>query len=654
MRSSLITLALGSSLILALVSCKDDSPKLDSATEQASLELNEIINTLLPQLKDEDLTPEEKSDMEEVEDLMKQFRETNDVNIASTKTRVTLLHLAAAYKKEELIRCLLLDGANPNAQRIIMIEGKPAPGDTVLTYAVAAGFLDPETYDPKQVLRVVHQLIAKGADMGKRGPYGLLPVEIAALTGEHEDLILALVKLTPKEAIAPPLSKENRGAIIYLAAAAPFNKVLEELIKLGHHPDTQIAEGRSMLTQAVRSSLYSADDAWKKTVDLLLKHGADINHKDNQGRTALFELAFAAQQQTADENIEMDMASRIIFLLERGARTDIAIEQDEEYPGFTAFDLLSLRPDLLEELAKRKHELKAPPLSLPEEDTAMLATLCRATVTGRDTSALKDDYDRIASILLTPSEAMLHHELYEPALKSSLTILFQLDAKRAGDILYMLPIWTDELQGSDHLHCTSCSSCGGESHILRPILEAIAGQKDIIIPSAKLLHLATSLIDAGQDALAIDCLQLLSRCPDFQQVTDELLKSENISLRLGALYAQSHALDIPLPEERAVQAWLAEHSRVANTEFLREAMLLTSLEELWFGDMPDTEKAQLLAIMEEIGAQNAAEQYRRIIPMLDNPEELDHIMAGDLEWEMQLKESIARFFIKNAEQFKKG
>ncbi len=625
--------------------------QLDSATEQASIELNEIITSLLPQIKDEDLTEEEQADMKEVEELMALFRATGKVNISSTNTHITLLHLAAAYKKEELLRCLLLDGADPNAQRSITVEGEKAPGDTVLTYAVASGFVEAEAYDPQQVLRIVKKLIENGADMGQRGPYHLLPVEIAALTGEHEELILELLKLTPKEAIAPPLSKEKPGAILYLSASAHLNKVIEELIKLGHNPDTALVNGRSMLMHAVGLALYDSDDTWKKTVDLLLKHGADINHKDDQGRTALFELAFEAQKQTSDENAEIDMASRIIFLLDRGARTDIAIEQHEEYPGFSTYDLLSLRPDLLAELVRREHPLVAPPLSLPEEDTAMLATLCRATVTGRDTSSLKDDYDRIAAILLTPSEAMLHHELYEPALKSALSILFKLDAKRARDILYMLPIWKDELKGNDHLHCTSCSSCGGESHILRPILESIAEQEEFIIPSERIIHLATALVENGQDSLAIDCLKLLARCEDYQQITERLSQSESRAIRLGALYAQCFALDIPLPEERAVQAWLAQHSRVANTEFLKKATLLTSLEELWFGDMPDSEKEQLIAIMEEIGAQKAADQYRRIIPMLENPEELDNIMAGDHEWEMELKEDIARFFIQNAAEF---
>ncbi len=651
MRSSLLTLLLCTPLLMTLPSCKDAKGTSSSATEQASIELNDIIHNLLPQLKQELLTQEEQEDIKDTERLIEQFRLTEDVNIASPRTRTTLLQLAAAYKKEELVRCLLLDGADPNAQRLSPIEGKMQPSDTVLTYAVAQGFIDPSCYDAESVLRIVNMLIAHGADMGKRGPHGLLPLEIAALSGSHEALIEQLYKLTPQEAISPPISEEKRCAILYLSLVWHYDHILEQLIALGHSPNTRMLEGRTLLMQAASSSLMDEGDGWKSIIDILLKHGADINLTDNQGKTALYDLAFAAQRQTPDENKEMDIASRIIFLLERGARTDIAIGEDEEYPGFSAYDLLSLRPSLLEELARRGFDLEAPPLTLPEEDTALLATLCRATVTGRDITPLKKDFDRIAAILLTPSNAMLHHELYETALKSALSILLQLDEKKARDIIYQLPIWEDELAGSSHLHCTSCSSCGGESHILRPILDAIAGQEGFIIPSERILHLAHALVKSEQEPLALACLKLLARCPDYQAIATKLAESENATLQLGALYAQCMAHDIPLPEEHAVQIWLADHSRVANTNFLKKALLLTSLEELWFGDMPEQEITSLLSTMEEIGAKQAADQYRRIIPMLENPEKLDEIMAGDQLWERDLKVAIAEYFIKNAAQF---
>ncbi len=662
MRRTLVHLLLVSSLSIGLSSCAPETT--GSATPKASAELDEIIANELTQLNPDVLSQEEREDLEQMSSLIETFRKTHDVNVTAPKTKLTLLHLAAAYKKEELVRCLLLDGADPNAQRLNRNnEGELVQGDTPLTYAAAAGFTEDEDDEESQQtsLRIIKMLIDKGGDMTKRGIYNALPVEIAALAEGREALILELLKLTPKSSIAPPLSEQNRGMLLHAAAHFGYSRLMEKLIKLGYDPNTRLYNEQVPLITLVNVGRANTEDK-HKTIEVLLKHGANINLTDNQGRTPLFSLAFIAQSQTPDINKEMDMAAQIIFMLERGARTDMASGEHEEYPGFTPYDLLSLRPQLLAELAKRGFPLQSPPLVLPESDTALLATLCRVTQTGIDFSQLQQkDLDHIASILLSPSDAMLHHELYEPALKSAITILHQLDQDKTRDILNQLPFWNPPSPSlynpaakpsKSHLMSLSCKGCGHESHILRPILESITEQKDWIIPSAKILVLTQSLIEENHDELALTCMQLLARCPDSSQYIDTLLRSDNAVLRLGAHYARLLTHGLPLPEEHSVHTWLHERERVAQTPFLKKALLLTSLEELWFGNMPQEEIDLLLASMVEIGAHQAAEQYKRIIPLLKNPEKLDEIMSGDQSWQYELNEAIAAYFFEHRKQFK--
>ena len=103
--------------------------------------------------------------------------------------------------------------------------------------------------------------------------------------------------------------------------------------------------------------------------------------------------------------------------------------------------------------------------------------------------------------------------------------------------------------------------------------------------------------------------------------------------------------------ERASLGPLRQRGEAAVLSAVREALLLTSLEELWFGRMNRDEQKKLFALMRRIGAPRAAELYERIARNLDRPEQLDAIVDQGDATKYELEVATARFFLEHKDEF---
>ena len=122
-------------------------------------------------------------------------------------------------------------------------------------------------------------------------------------------------------------------------------------------------------------------------------------------------------------------------------------------------------------------------------------------------------------------------------------------------------------------------------------------------------------------------------------------------MRAGAYAAQLAKAGLPEPRNNSVEAWLLTHGREADTPFLRDAVLITSLEKLWFGRMPAEEQTRFIALMRRLGAPHAADAYENIAKNLDNPEQLELLMDDD-DWKFELEIATARFFLEHIHDFR--
>lgn len=206
---------------------------------------------------------------------------------ACSGERYTALMSAARNGDTEAVRRMLDLGANVNE--------KTSKGKTALMLAAAGGFTD-----------TVKLLIGRGADVKIRDNYGTTAL-IAAATSGHPDAAVVLMKQgadpTFKDSSGgsalsnatffghtetviallnnmSELSPEVGNELLMLAAGLGHKKIAAALLDKGVSPNATGIKKRTALMAAVAFDKL-------ELVKLLLKHGADINARDEDGATAL-------------------------------------------------------------------------------------------------------------------------------------------------------------------------------------------------------------------------------------------------------------------------------------------------------------------------------------------------------------------------------
>ena len=190
-------------------------------------------------------------------DQVKAYVDTgNNVNARSKRGRCPL-HTAAVGGQREIIEFLLANGAYINARDEF--------GDTPLHYAVR----------PWEARKdVIELLLAKGADINAKGNWGYTPVDVASSMG-------------PKWAVKLLLNRGGIASTIRLAARAGDMARLKDQIKSGADiEDVKILDN-------------AASRGYTEVVSFLIKQGADVNAKRNDGWTPLHSAAYNRHEDTA-------------------------------------------------------------------------------------------------------------------------------------------------------------------------------------------------------------------------------------------------------------------------------------------------------------------------------------------------------------------
>jgi ankyrin repeat protein len=153
--------------------------------------------------------------------------------------------------------------------------------------------VDPDTEDPytgwtpliwaikEQHIHVVRLLLERGADPNRPARRGRTPLIWSASRGAPE-----AVKLLLLHGAEANLASEGTTALV---EGAPFVEVVQALLDAGADPNARTAGGMTALIKAAEWPGWSHEREAEavESIGLLLTHGAEIDARDDKGRTAL-------------------------------------------------------------------------------------------------------------------------------------------------------------------------------------------------------------------------------------------------------------------------------------------------------------------------------------------------------------------------------
>lgn len=613
-------------LAAALLQTGCDRRTVGHATQQASDEFSLLQEEMMTTLQEGDMTREEA---EEIDELLQHFAATADAAFATPKSGLTMLHLACLYKHAELARCLLLDGASPNATlKSAYFCGLAEPGATPLMLAVSQ---DSPEVPEEDILQLTQHLLQAGAVVNMQREGQLC---------SRESVYLALLN---KAETLPDLPAANEGipvSVGKVAAEHGWHKALNELLR---RRNNKLTEGDAYLLHYVCANSTAAP-GYIECARLLLLAGIPVNGQDPHGVTPLFAHLTGPDFQQGDGTASLNLVE---LLLNNGADTGMKAERDPEFPGFSAMDFLMTKPLLMEQLKQRGFSLQIPPIQwdsvndLPRE-------ICRAhlkeTVESRaeGSSSVSADtrqhFETLAGIL-RPDNGLRRHPLYVEALASGIELMARIDTVRTAERLAEMPMWLDPLVWKEqHPHALT-------------VLQILTDTPGLVLPRDIVCRTAEVMEQQNQPDLAAAMLELLGRCPDADADIARYEQDARPSLQAGALQARLLRAGLPAARCYAVRDWLAHHGRQADTPVLKTAVLLTSQEDIWFGSMSRENLNAVLAAMEQVGAPQAARAYRDIAASLNDADRLDSITSDSHIWKFELECATARFILQHADHF---
>lgn len=594
------------------------------ATQKASDEFSLMQEEMMISLQNGDMSQEEA---EEIDELLQHFAKTADARFATEQSGLTMLHLACLYKHAELARCLLLDGASPHATlKSEGFCGLAEPGATPLVLAVAMETDCPEN----EVLALTQHLLQAGArvNMQREGQLCSYESVYLALLQRAENLDDIRV---PEADVALSIGK--------IAAENGWKQALEELFK---RREGKLTPGDMLLLHSVagNNGNNTGEKKYTDCAELLLQKGIPANMQDIHGVSPLFALMTGMSFQQDDGISTLPLAE---LLLQRGADINLKAENDPEYPGFSPMDFLLTKPGLLRTLREKGFDLQPPPINWAATDE-LPREICRAHLMEHalphhgispDTA---EHYDTIARIL-TPDSAMRQHPLYADALGAGISMMAQIDAARTAQLLAGLSLWNDALVWKDqHPHALAT-------------LEVLTETPALVLPREVICTAAETMVSENQQDMAAAMLELLGRCPDAEADIARYEQDTRPAMQAGALQARLLQAGLPAAKCYAVRDWLAKHGRTADSPPLQKAVLLTSQEDIWFGNTDEEKREEVFAAMEEVGALRAAKAYRDIAASLHQAEALDTITADSHVWKFELECATARFILQHCSAF---
>jgi ankyrin repeat protein len=219
---------------------------------------------------------------------------SSSVNVRDKSTNMTALEQAIENGNLEIVRILLLAGANAKT--------KNEAGRTPLMYLSENATTD-----------IVRALLGAGAKVNARDESGgtaLMNVASQAKYGVVKELIEAGAKIDVEDA-------DGKTALMF-AATNEDPKIAKLLIDSGARINVKAHDGKTAL-------MFAADEGDPETVKLLISFSADINEKDDDGKTALM---FAASTTDAVSVEALLNAGADLTAKDKDGKTALALARE--------------------------------------------------------------------------------------------------------------------------------------------------------------------------------------------------------------------------------------------------------------------------------------------------------------------------------------
>lgn len=597
-------------LALTLLSGCGRQDRPVQATQEATLEFAQLQEDLSTLAEGEWLHAEEAA---EIATLLQHFAQTADARYATPETGLTMLHLACMLKKPELARSLLRDGADPNART------KPTPDnscETPLTLAISTTYITDPTAEP--IIRLIDILLEHGATLPNSGS-DLYTLTLAiCLTDAPEEVFLHLLdKGIPRDNLLT-------AAAAYQGWPNALNKLLAGKKEIDP----------SLLPAAANLRLPGDH---LQCIRLLLEKGIPVDATDPAGRTALYLIASTLQELEEESDLQ-ESWDIITLLLEHGADPLKPAGKSPETPGFCAADYLYARSETLNYLAEKGYNIEPPRPTFQDKGSGLLSDIWRASIRPDSPLAYAQDYDAIATIL-TPSEEIKEQENYPQTLPLALNLLASIQAEKTSRLVESMPLWQD------------IAAWEREQPECDALIEGLLHTPAITLSEHHLLHTAEALEKAGKHHYAAALAELLARCPLSPENIERYCTDPRPSIQAGAWQARLRQLGLPSAHEGAVEEWLQTHATPPYTEAQSTALLLTSLDKLWYGELGEKDREAIITHLRELGAPHAADAIQALAGSLSNPEQLDRIMEKEHEWIYEQQIAIARYIFTHRQDF---
>lgn len=598
----MLALALGA----ALCSC---DTQYSHATPEAAQELAQLMQEIQEapaSSEGERLFPDWEA-VAEFQQLYERFQDADDTRL-TTPGGVSILHAACFFKKPELARCLLADGADPNAAT--------ESGHTPLSLAVGSGIADGD--DEEAILQLVETL--RRAAVQPTAAALVEAANAACSRRPRERVFAALLDLG-----CPPGEKS-----VFLTVLNGWHALL---LRQEAYVKTMPQESVDELVTVV-AACYEGDCS--PIIDTL------VQWRPNVGKQAL-DSALRSAANTAGLTPDAETLAGAVrtseCLLRLGANPNA---EGEDEPS--AADIICAVPAWADALKRAGYDIKPNPATFTEGEElhhqVIRADMLRRGLPAGDAEA----FNRVAALLSETHEGMdccCEHNI----VSSALCVLLRTDPQKTSACVAALPVWRD---------FDSWEKSGGPN-LLPAMADAIQENRlALSLPPQQVCKIAEEMNSRGMLDEACSLLSLLGATPT-PEAADTLQRLANDAarpaLQAGAACAQLARTGLPLPEEYAVEHWITHHPACAQAPAVQTALRLTSTVRLWAGEMGRDEQQQLLQAMRDIGAAEAAEKYATIIKSLNNPDALDDIEGGNQEWKFRLKAKLADFILRHAADF---
>ncbi|WP_424681992.1 ankyrin repeat domain-containing protein [Frateuria sp. YIM B11624] len=188
------------------------------------------------------------------------------------------------------------------------VDTRDAQGATALLHACGAGHRE-----------IAARLLEAGADATLAAGTGVTP--LAAAVGARRD---GLVGMLLDHGVAVDQRLPGESTALMVAAALGYPDIAEHLLGGGADVHAVDLRGRSALHAAAQFGFEHNDSLRaRRLFDVLLKHGAEVNRADHEGKTPLL-LLLGAQFKPGADGDATHLAALLPVLLDAGAQLEHA------------------------------------------------------------------------------------------------------------------------------------------------------------------------------------------------------------------------------------------------------------------------------------------------------------------------------------------